>query len=87
MTNQQLIARRNAALERSVAHLDLVLGSSQFGWHVESAQQPNYGTYYRVTPQFECNCPAGQQALPCWHAAACWRLARGLGSATVVLTK
>jgi hypothetical protein len=83
MTTAQLAARRTAALDRSRADLDRVIGSPQWGWHVDSATDPR--VTYTVTPRFTCNCPAGLAGVPCRHAAACWRLAHGLGRARVAV--
>ncbi len=81
MTVQELAQRRNAALDRSRADLDRVIGGPQWGWHVESSSDPR--VTYSVSPRFACNCPAGLAGVPCRHAASCWRLAHGLGSVRV----
>lgn len=81
MTTAQLTTRRNAALARSVDDLDRVDGDPRYGWFVDSASRR--GVYYSVTPDFRCSCSAGQVGVPCRHAAAAWRLARGLGKARV----
>lgn len=77
MTVQELAARRNSALDRSRADLDRVIGSPQFGWHVDSATLR--GVTYTVTPDYRCSCAAGSAGVPCRHAASCWRLAHNLG--------
>lgn len=83
MTTRQLAARRNAALARSVDDIDRVDGDPRYGWLVDSAS--TRGVYYSVTPDYRCNCPAGQAGTPCRHAAAAYRVKHNLGRSRVTV--
>lgn len=84
MTVQELAARRNAALQRSVADLGRVEQFTATDYMVESSG--GRGRYYLVVVEggeYRCRCAAGQAGTPCRHAAAVYRVRHHLGAARV----